>query len=293
MARLFLKHTHFSLALGTHTAGGHVGYAAVGKADPGIGNVNVRSQHSGTGTVHTFKLAIDQRQDQVDIVNHQVEQHTHVCGTRLERRQTRTVNEPGIRQQRLQCQSGRVKALQVSNRQHAMVFFGQTDQLIRLFQCGGHGLFDQDMHARSQKLDTHIVMALCGHRDADRIDLAKQCPVVCQSSAVQRACNGIGLLLSVVHHSNELTFRNFGVLLGMKFTQITNANHGTTQQGHRALLSSTGRDRLLTLVLINQPNAAVNARYPLWAKLLQESRASCPHRLVLQACPGRFEGCGL
>jgi hypothetical protein len=90
-------------------------------------------------------------------------------------------------------------------------------------------------------------MSLCGHCDADSIDLAKQGPIVRHRRAIQRACDGIGLFLSAVDHSNELTLRNFGVLLGMKFSQISNANHGATQQGHRALLSCTGQEELLAL----------------------------------------------
>ncbi len=66
--------------------GGDRRHRAVGEADTRIGHVGMLAGHRGADRVHAIDLARHQRQDQVEIVDHQVEDHRHVGAALLERR---------------------------------------------------------------------------------------------------------------------------------------------------------------------------------------------------------------
>ncbi len=236
MAGAVLEHAHLALALVADAAGRHIGHAAVGKADARIGNVDVVGEHARAAAVHADDLAIHQGQNQIDVVDHQIQQHAHIGGARLERGQPGALDEARLVQQGLQRQRHRVEALQVPDRQHQAAALGLLDHLVGLLQRDGDGFFHQHVGPGAQKVQRHGVVRLRRHHHAHGIDLAQQLAVVGHGAAAQRLGHGLRHLQPAVDHGHQFTAGQLGVLLGVELAQVADADHGTAQGLHDSLL---------------------------------------------------------
>src|SRR5688572_27266572 len=72
------EHAHLSLDFLTDPAGRDVGYTAVLECDTRVGDVDVASQYRHTLGIDTLDLTVDQIQNDIDIVDHEVEYYADV-----------------------------------------------------------------------------------------------------------------------------------------------------------------------------------------------------------------------
>ena len=143
--------------------------APLAKRMTGIGDVLIRAGHRRADRIDMGDLARHQRQHQVQIVDHQVENDGYVCAARLER------GDPGgldIQRRADPAGEGAMrggKALQVADLQHQPALLGQAGQLVGLLQGGGDRLFHQHMLAGAQRGGGEGVMGLGRRRDHQRV----------------------------------------------------------------------------------------------------------------------------
>ena len=98
------------------------------------------------------RLGADQGQDQVDVVDHEVQDDADIGRAEGEAGGPHGVDEPGRAEVRQHGREGRVEAFDVADLEDAVMAAGRLDQLVGLGQRGGQGLFDQEVGARLQKL---------------------------------------------------------------------------------------------------------------------------------------------
>ena len=113
-------------------AGGDRRDRAVGKADARVGDVLVRAGDGGADRVHALDRAVDQRQHQVEIVDHQIEDDRYVGAARLERRDARRLDI----QRRAESAGQRAvrggEAFQMADLQHEPARGGERGEIVGL-----------------------------------------------------------------------------------------------------------------------------------------------------------------
>ena len=77
-------------------AGREVGDAAVGEAQPDVGDVDARRQHRHADRLDADHLAADELEHQPEVVDHQVEDHVDVEAALGERPQPVHLDEPRL-----------------------------------------------------------------------------------------------------------------------------------------------------------------------------------------------------
>ncbi len=90
---------------------------------------------------------VGQLQDDVEVVDHQVEDYVHVEGAGAEDAEAVGLKEHGLLNARGKGGDGGVEALEVTDLDEAVVLTGEADEVVGLVQGGGDGLFDEQMQA--------------------------------------------------------------------------------------------------------------------------------------------------
>ena len=114
------EHPHAPLGAHGDARGGDRRDRAVGEADARVGDVGMLAGHRGADGVHAFDLAGDQRQDQVEIVDHQVEDHRDVGAALLERRDAGGLDVERRAEPAVHARERGGEALQVADLQHQL-----------------------------------------------------------------------------------------------------------------------------------------------------------------------------
>jgi hypothetical protein len=96
------EHADLAQALRAHPARGEVGDAAVGEPQTCVGDVLAPTQDRDADGIHRHHWRVDERQNHIQIVDHQVEHHSDVRAPRRVGRQPVRLNEPRFRRHLLQ-----------------------------------------------------------------------------------------------------------------------------------------------------------------------------------------------
>ena len=168
------EHPHAPLGAHGDARGGDRRHRAVGEADARIGHVGVLAGHRGADGIDAVDLARHQRQDQVEVVDHQVEDHRHVGAALLERRDARRLDVERRAEPALHRGEGGGETLQVADLQHQSPLRRQRGQLIGLGQRGGDRLLHQHVLARPQRLGRQRVVRLGRCGDHQRVTGGEQ-----------------------------------------------------------------------------------------------------------------------
>ena len=160
-----LKDAELAGAVARHPAGGHVRDGAVRELDSGIGDIHVHREERHPGGPHVHDLRANQLEYQVEVVDHEIEDHGHVGAARLERGQPVDLEEPGLGQIRRRGADGAIEALHVPHLQRGAGRVGGAHQLLRALQRGGERLLDQRRHAARQHGQAHLGVRPGRHDD--------------------------------------------------------------------------------------------------------------------------------
>ena len=112
------EHPHAPLGAHRDARGGDRRHRAVDEADARIGDVGVLAGHRRADRIDALDLARHQRQDQVEVVDHQVEDHRHVGAALLERRDAGGLDVERRAQPALHCGEGGGKTFQMADLQY-------------------------------------------------------------------------------------------------------------------------------------------------------------------------------
>src|SRR5664279_72166 len=109
-----LKEAQLADALGAHAAGGEVGDAAGLEFHAHVGDVHFLREDWETYCAYLLDRRLHERQHDIEIVDHQVEDYVHVERTRAENAETMHFKKHGLREQREGGAHRGVEALKVA-----------------------------------------------------------------------------------------------------------------------------------------------------------------------------------
>ena len=126
---------------------------------------------------------MDELQNDVQIVNHQIQNDIHIRAPFKERMQAVHFDEDRTGNDLFQRHDGRIEAFHKTDLENEAVFFCQRNQVVRFFEGRAEGLFDQHICACRKEISGNRVVGACGNGNAHGINPAKHFPVVCESPA--------------------------------------------------------------------------------------------------------------
>jgi hypothetical protein len=86
-------------------------------------------------------------EDDVEVVDHEVENHVDIEGAGREDAEAMRLKEHGAGEARLDGEDGGVEALEMAGLENAVFFFGPADEVVGLSKAGGEGFFDEQVEA--------------------------------------------------------------------------------------------------------------------------------------------------
>src|SRR5450759_390525 len=164
-----LKDPDLPLSLPRDAAGRDVGDGARVERYARVRNVEHGSEHGNSDRRDVAGFRADQREEQVDVVDHEIEHHGDIRAPRAERRQSLAVDEPWHLHVWKRCTHRPIEPLDVANLDHHASFPGELEESIGLFQRRRDRLFDEDVLAALDSRARDGEMRRGGHDDDDRI----------------------------------------------------------------------------------------------------------------------------
>ena len=221
---------HPPLGPDRYPAGGDGGHRAVDETQAGVGDVLEGAGDRRAHGLDRLDRTVDQRQYQIQIVDHQIQNDRHVGPARLERRDPHRLDiqrRPGARGQGL---VGGRKPLQMPDLQHQLVRDGQRGQFVGFRQSRGDRLFHQHMLAGAQGGGGHGVVGIRRCRDNQRVDRGQQR----RERHVRRAgfpADGFGPFGVRVENAGQMGARGRRHLQGVIAAEMTGTGDADAKRG--------------------------------------------------------------
>ena len=178
-----LKEAQFSDFLAGNAAGRQVGNTAVLKFESGVGDVDSRREDRDTRRPDLSQWLLDEGQDEIEIVDHQIQNHVYVQTSGNEGPQAMTLEKERQREVLVQRRQRRVEALRVPHVQNRSGSFLGRDQAVGTLQRIGNRLFHEHMQPGPQKGRPDLGVQHRRHRQTHRVSKIDQVPVVRKSGA--------------------------------------------------------------------------------------------------------------
>ena len=97
-----------------------------------------------------------------------------------------------------------VEAFEMADLENAAVLAGGRDQRVGGFEIEGDGLFDEQIDARFEKVESHGRMVRGGNGNDGGIHLTLELAVIAKSFAVMLLGNGLGSIHVLIDDSDEI-----------------------------------------------------------------------------------------
>ena len=162
-------------ALARDPARGDVRDRAVGELDPRVCDVHVGRENRDPGRPHVGHVRADELEHEIEVVDHEVEDHRHVGAARLERGQALGLEEPRLLEVRRGGAHCAVEPLHVPDLEHGLRGGGALHQLLRARDRVRQGLLHQQAPAPLQHRQPHTGVGRRRHRHRHRCDAIEQC----------------------------------------------------------------------------------------------------------------------
>ena len=213
-------------------ARGDVRHTAARKGQAGVGDVHLVRENRNPDGVHGRNRGADEMEDDVEVVDHQIEDDVHVRAAFEEGVEAVGFDEEGRSHHGPEGRDGRIEPLDEADLEDQPLCPGEGDQFIRLGKRRGDRFFQQDVHARLQKDRGDLMVGAGRHGDRDGVDLSQKSAVVRQNLAVAAVGRLPGILLHHVGDADDPAFRNFPVFLEVVAAQMAGSHHADSDPVH-------------------------------------------------------------
>ena len=132
-------------------AGGEVGDAARFELDADVGDVHFAREDRQTDSVQRVDRRLDEAENDIQVMHHQIEDHIDVEGTGAEDAEPMGLEKHGVIQDGQRSNHPWIEPLKVTCLQNALVLRCEIDKTSGLANAGGNGLLDQNIDARGEQ----------------------------------------------------------------------------------------------------------------------------------------------
>jgi hypothetical protein len=161
-----LEEAKFAHALGADPAGGEVGHATGFKFEADICDVDLFREDRQSDGMNVADGRPHHAQDNIEVVNHEIEDHINVERARGEDAETMGLKEHGAMEEGQSGEHGWIEAFEVADLQNAVALSGQPDKRRSFAERGGDGLFEENIDIRIEQCGRYLEVSR--RRNADR-----------------------------------------------------------------------------------------------------------------------------
>src|SRR5262249_22754483 len=173
-------------------------------------------------------------EDDVEVVDHEVQDNVDVGAALGERREPVTLDEAGLRDEPVEGEHGRIEALEMPGLQDATAPHRELDERLRLFHRRRERLLDQHVDPRVEEVAGDVVVAVRRDRHARTVDPTDERAMIGERRGAERARDGAGAPSVGIDHGDELGAGMRRVLLGMEPAEIADAHDCGPEPPHRS-----------------------------------------------------------
>src|SRR6267378_7909838 len=171
---VLLKKAHLAHALGGNAACGYIRHRASREFQARVGDIHFVREHRNSDRLYLRNRLFHEREQDVQIVNHQVVNYVHVEAARREHSQPVHLEEKRIIQDGLDGQHRGVESLYMADLQHTLMTLGRGQERIRFGKAFCHGLFDNNVEAHLHQAATNCGVLGGGYGDTYGIGSTSQ-----------------------------------------------------------------------------------------------------------------------
>lgn len=146
-----LEEAQLADALRADAAGSEVGNTAGLKFNANVGDIHLAGEDGQADGVERAHRGTNQREHDVEVVNHEVENDVDVERARAENAEAMRLKEHGVIEERASGSDGGIEALEMAGLEDAVVGGSGVDEMGGFGNAGGDGLFNEDVNACLEK----------------------------------------------------------------------------------------------------------------------------------------------
>jgi len=166
-----LKEAELADALRGNTGGSEVGNAAGLEFDADVGDVDFGREDGQTDGAHFADGRGGEGEDDVEVVNHQVEDHIYIERAGREDGEPVGLEKHGAAELWLDGEDGGVEALKMAGLEDAAALFSASDQVVGFSESGGERLFDEQVDAGFEQGRGYGVVVDGGNGDGGGVEM--------------------------------------------------------------------------------------------------------------------------
>ena len=170
-------------------------------------------------------ICCDIMEDNVQIMDHQVEDHINIYSSYGELIHTVRLKKNRLIQQRRHFYNGGVETLDKTHLKNQTAFPCHLDHGISRFKFIGNRFFYQEMNALCQDVFGHLKMHFRRHSETDRIHSVQDLLVIAISLYAITLGNLTAPIMVGIHDAHQFNIGNGLVFLDMILPQVTHANN--------------------------------------------------------------------
>ena len=221
----FWKTRIFPLPARADSAHRQVGRGAAFEFQANVGDVFFVGENRDADGVHGNEGGLNDLEDDVDVVDHEVEDDSDVGNARIERSEAVAFNECGAVEHSAQVADGGVVAFDVADLEDAVVALSHVDEVFGVFDGGGNGFFDHAVDAAREELGGDFVVEGGGDGDADRVDHVEDFSDAFVPLCAPLGGDFFGPFAAAVDNGDQFTLGVFGKDSGVVLAEVAYADY--------------------------------------------------------------------
>src|SRR5260370_10365396 len=184
---------------------------AASELEAGMRDVHFVGQNRNAHGLHLGHWLLDQREQNVEIVNHQVIDNIHSQAARCEYPQAMHFEKQRVVEDGLDGQYRGIESFQMPDLKQALIAVCGIDESIRLGEGLCHGLFHENVEADPEQTAAHFRVVGSRYRDARRVRAAAQFIEICESVRAEFLGGGLRPLRIFVEDADQIGVLDFTV----------------------------------------------------------------------------------
>lgn len=167
-----LKKSQLAYALGRNATRSEVGNASGVELEADIGDVHLVGEHRQANGANFFYRRVHDREHNIDVVDHQVEDNVDVERARGEDTEPVDFEEHRVGDEREHGADSRVESLEMADLNDAMCTGGDTREFIGFDEVLCEGLLDENVDTTIHQLLCDFEVCDCGYSGGRGLDLS-------------------------------------------------------------------------------------------------------------------------
>jgi len=190
----------------------------------------VVGDHGRTVGRNTRDRRVDQRHNDIDIVDHQIGDHIDIGCARNEGTDTGHLEETRVFDALGQGHYPTIETFEMPDLEHDAGLFGVLDQRQGLFVTRRERFFHEHMNAGIKKGSGHPQVQGGGHDDTDRINLADEVGRFGIGGATVRGGDLLGRGQVGINHADQLDVVHIRIDFRVDIAQVTDAHNADSDR---------------------------------------------------------------